>query len=129
MRGVLGQEGCPAVAEAGLDPFDENAAEDVAPSVVVGNADARGLGRCGERAAVEDGRHSSLSPFFNGERARVRGGDIRRRWSLPPPLTPTLSPQAGRGSRREGREQIDAGKSLEGLGDRQPLERRTRIAG
>ena len=32
----------------------------------------------------------TLSPFFNGERARVRGGYIPQRTRLP--LTPTLSP-------------------------------------
>jgi hypothetical protein len=40
-----------------------------------------------------------LSPclFRHGERVRVRGGHRRRSELLP--LTPTLSPQAGRGGR------------------------------
>ena len=40
MRGILGQQRGPAIAEVGLDPLDENAAEDIAPRVVVGHADA-----------------------------------------------------------------------------------------
>jgi len=39
---------------------------------------------------------ATLSPLpillQNGERAGVRGGHLRRRWSMPPPLPPTLSP-------------------------------------
>jgi hypothetical protein len=38
----------------------------------------------------------SLSPLFCGERVRVRGRILLRRTRLP--LTPTLSPLAGRGS-------------------------------
>src|SRR5262245_44448409 len=42
-----------------------------------------------------DGRPHPLSPLFRGERVRVRGGIWRCGVWLP--LTPTLSPQAGRG--------------------------------
>jgi hypothetical protein len=31
--------------------------------------------------------------FRHGERAGVRGGRLRRRWTMPLPLTPTLSPR------------------------------------
>src|SRR5581483_6617538 len=41
-------------------------------------------------------RPCSLSPLLSGERVRVRGS-TKLRPSLGPPLTPTLSPQAGRG--------------------------------
>jgi len=52
-----------------------------------------------------DGTKSPLSPYLHGERATpeacfqhdVRGGD--KHHQLRPPLTPTLSPQAGRGGR------------------------------
>ncbi len=41
---------------------------------------------------------SSPSPrSFNGEKVGMRGGVICQRWRLPPPLTLTLSPLAGRG--------------------------------
>ena len=35
-------------------------------------------------------------PVLHGERARVRGRSLRRRWSLLLPLTPTLSPRRWR---------------------------------
>ena len=66
-----------------LDLLHQHAAEDVAPGVVVGDADA---------GVVARGR---------GERAV--------------------------GSRRQRRQQIDAGVALEGLRDRQPLGRGERI--
>jgi hypothetical protein len=45
------------------------------------------------------GHEYSLSPclYRHGERVRVRGGHAYTRWRLSPPLTPTFSPQAGRG--------------------------------
>src|SRR5690349_9715158 len=45
------------------------------------------------------GRGGSLSPLFSGERAGLRGGGKLLTSSMWPPLTPTLSPQAGRGGR------------------------------
>ena len=53
--------------------------------------------RAAAAKASRAGARHSLSPLFRGERARVRGGQRRR--SCLSPLTPTLSPRAGRGSR------------------------------
>ena len=50
-----------------------------------------------------------LSPSLHGERVRVRGRDTFQRWSLPLPLTPALSPQAGRG-RAQPSQQAASGK-------------------
>ena len=60
-----------------------------------GVAGAEQVGEIAHDAVVEA---HPLSPFFNGERVRVRGRSLRRSSRLP--LTPTLSPQAGRGGRR-----------------------------
>ena len=59
-----------------------------------GVAGAEQIGEVADDAIVEPG---PLSPLFRGERVRVRGSRLLRRVSLP--LTPTLSPQAGRGGR------------------------------
>ena len=42
------------------------------------------------------GPRCSLSPLSCGERARVRGGRLLRRWRLPPPLTPLKCGERGK---------------------------------
>src|SRR5262245_1109583 len=44
-RRILVEDRCPLEPETWLDPFDQHAAENVAPGVVGGGADAGGMGR------------------------------------------------------------------------------------
>jgi H+-translocating NAD(P) transhydrogenase subunit alpha len=47
--------------------------------------------------SAPNGAEYPLLPVLHGEKVGMRGGGKRRRWYVRPPLTPTLSPQAGRG--------------------------------